>query len=309
MSRLWLLFEALAGACGILFLSPLTNLTHLSLEQDDLSYIVLIPVLAAGLLFIERRSIFQRVSMNLWVGFPIALVAFGLAAATHWAQKSLSADVQLSLAILALWLLLIAAFAISFGLAALRAASFSLLYLLLMVPLPEFILNRVTYVLQAGSTRLTSDLFDLLRVPVLREGSVFHLPQFSIAIAKECSGIRSSMALLILALPIMHFGIRRSWKKATFLACAMLVMFMKNAIRIVSLTLLALYVDPSFLFGRLHRQGGVVFFLIGLLLLLPVYLALQDTASSGRNHLETADNSPAGKSSPSVQSLVTRSQD
>jgi len=40
--------------------------------------------------------------------------------------------------------------------------------------------------------------------------------------------------------------------------------------RIVTLTLLAMYVDPSFLFGTLHRDGGIVFFLLGLLLLLPV---------------------------------------
>ncbi|HKD14266.1 MAG TPA: hypothetical protein VKE71_06920, partial [Candidatus Angelobacter sp.] len=44
---------------------------------------------------------------------------------------------------------------------------------------------------------------------------------------------------------------------------------------IASLTLLANYVDPNFLFGKLHRRGGVVFFLIGLVLLLPVYWFLR----------------------------------
>jgi len=34
-------------------------------------------------------------------------------------------------------------------------------------------------------------------------------------------------------------------------------------------------VDPNFLFGTLHRDGGIVFFLLGLLLLLPVLLLLQ----------------------------------
>jgi hypothetical protein len=36
-----------------------------------------------------------------------------------------------------------------------------------------------------------------------------------------------------------------------------------------------MYVDPGFLTGRLHHQGGIVFFLIGLLLLLPVLWFLQ----------------------------------
>jgi exosortase/archaeosortase family protein len=52
-------------------------------------------------------------------------------------------------------------------------------------------------------------------------------------------------------------------------------MIIKNGIRIVTLTLLANYVDPGFLHGNLHREGGVVFFMIGLLLLVPVLWLLQ----------------------------------
>jgi hypothetical protein len=47
------------------------------------------------------------------------------------------------------------------------------------------------------------------------------------------------------------------------------MMILKNGIRIATLTLLAMYVDPSFLTGRVHREGGVVFFRMSLLLLLP----------------------------------------
>jgi exosortase/archaeosortase family protein len=53
------------------------------------------------------------------------------------------------------------------------------------------------------------------------------------------------------------------------------MMLVKNGIRIATLTLLANYVNPAFLTGRLHHQGGIVFFLIGLALLLPVYWALR----------------------------------
>jgi exosortase/archaeosortase family protein len=60
-----------------------------------------------------------------------------------------------------------------------------------------------------------------------------------------------------------------------FLACAFFMVILKNGMRIVTLTLLAMYVDLSFLFGKLHRDGGIVFFLLGLLLLLPVLLLLR----------------------------------
>jgi exosortase len=110
---------------------------------------------------------------------------------------------------------------------------------------------------------------------VLREGFVFHLPRFNIEVAEECSGIRSSMALLILALLVAHFRLRSFWKKALFMACGLFLMILKNGIRIVSLTVLAMHVDPSFLYGKLHHQGGVVFFLLSLLLLAPLLWLLQ----------------------------------
>jgi len=69
-----------------------------------------------------------------------------------------------------------------------------------MVPIPNFLLDRLIFLLQEGSAWITGALFDLVGVPALREGLVFHLAKVSIEVAKECSGIRSSMALLILAL-------------------------------------------------------------------------------------------------------------
>ena len=106
------------------------------------------------------------------------------------------------------------------------------------------------------------------------------------------------MALLILALPVVHFGFKRLWKKVAFLFCAMLVMIVKNGIRIVTLTLLAMYVDPSFLFGKLHRQGGIVFFVLGLLLLVPIYLALHSGEVPARPYDSGGNNNSQTKEAP-----------
>lgn len=274
-SSRWLFFDGWILGCSLLFLKPLISLVRLSLTQEDMSHLSVIPFLVAGLLFIERRSIVRSIRSDIALGSLFVVLALGLVATARMHSVSLPSDLQLSVNILALLVLCIAGFALFFGRTAMRAASFPLLYLFLMVPPPDFLLYRVIYLLQAGSAEITGALFDLLRVPALRQGFAFHLPHVSIAVEKECSGIRSSMALLILALPVVHFGFKRLWKKVAFLVCAMLVMIVKNGIRIVTLTLLAMYVDPGFLFGKLHRQGGIVFFLLGLFLLVPVYLALQ----------------------------------
>ena len=77
------------------------------------------------------------------------------------------------------------------------------------------------------------------------------------------------MALIILAVLISHFSFRSFWKKTVFVAVGLLMMPIKNGVRIATLTLLADYVDPDFLYGRLHHRGGVVFFLFGMGLLVP----------------------------------------
>ena len=43
----------------------------------------------------------------------------------------------------------------------------------------------------------------------------------------------------------------------------------------MTLSLLSIYVDPGFLNASLHRNGGILFFLLALLILSPVLLLLQ----------------------------------
>ncbi len=248
---------------------------RLSLSNDDASYLILIPFISAWILFIERRKILLDLSTDKGLGGCIVILAIATAVASRLTGSVSALGLQLSGYILSLVLFWLAGFALFFGRAASKAACFPLVFLFLMVPPPNFLLDRVVYLLQAGSTWITEALFDLFRVPALREGFVFHLARVDIEVAKECSGIRSSMALLILALIATHFTLKSFWKKALFLAGGLFMMILKNGIRIASLTLLAMHVDPGFLYGRLHHRGGAVFFLIGLGVLLPVLLLLK----------------------------------
>jgi len=271
----WVWFGGWIFLSSLFFVRPLMLFVRLSLSNDDASYLILIPFIGAWILFIERRKIFLDLSIDKGLGGCILILAIATAVASRLTGGVSLVDLQLSGYILSLVLFWLAGFALFFGRAASKAAYFPLVFLFLMVPPPNFLLDRVVYLLQAGSAWITEALFDLFHVPALREGFVFHLARVDIEVAKECSGIRSSMALLILALLATHFTLKSFWKKALFLACGLFMMILKNGIRIATLTLLAMYVDPGFLYGRLHHQGGVVFFLIGLVLLLPVLLFLQ----------------------------------
>jgi exosortase len=265
----WILFSSL------IFSHAVSAFVRTSLSNPDASHLILIPFISACVMFVERRKVFRDLSYDKAIGGCFLFLACAAVIVTHFAGGGISRDAQLSGCILALALSWVAGFALLFGRSACRAGYFSLLFLFLMIPLPKSFLSRVIYLLQLGSTWVTESLFDLLGIPVLREGFVLHLAQFNIEVAQECSGIRSSMALLVLALLVSHFQLNRFWSKLLFVVSGLLMMILKNGIRIATLSVLAIYVDPDFLLGKLHREGGIVFFALALLLLFPVLALLQ----------------------------------
>lgn len=271
----WLLFGSWIVLSSLIFSRAISAFVRISLSNPDASHLILIPFISAWVMFVERRKVFRDLSYNKVLGGCFLFLACGTALISHFAGGGASRDMQLSGYILALVLSWVAGFALLFGESSCRTGYFSLLFLFFMIPLPESFLNHIIYLLQLGSTWVTQSLFDLLGVPVLREGFVLHLARFNIEVAQECSGIRSSMALLVLALLVSHFQLNRLGSKFLFVVSGLLVMILKNGIRIATLSLLAIYVDPDFLLGKLHREGGIVFFALALLLLLPILVLLQ----------------------------------
>ena len=276
-NRRWLLFGIWLACSVIISWAALTALLRYSFGNDDASHILLIPFISAWLMFIDRKRIFKNLSSDI-----VACLIFLIPGIAIVLWNIRTPAISPSLCAFALVLVWIAGFALAFGRESLKAARFPLTFLFLFIPLPEALLSRVVYFLQKGSAEISALLFGLTPLPILREGFVFHLPRFSIEVARECSGIRSSIALLVLAILVGHFFLRTWWRPVLFVLAGFVVMIVKNGIRIVTLTMLATYVDPGFLYGNLHREGGVVFFLIGLLLMVPVYWILQ-TGEHARN--------------------------
>jgi exosortase/archaeosortase family protein len=101
-------------------------------------------------------------------------------------------------------------------------------------------------------------------------------------VADACSGIRSGIALILTALLAGHMFLRSPWKKALLVAAVLPIAVLKNGLRIVSLSLLAIHVDPGILAGRLHNDGGIAFFLLALTLLLPILGLLRRWDSGSR---------------------------
>lgn len=268
-------FAGFVFLSGLIFWKTWAGVIAYSLQNESASHILLIPVIAFYLLFAARTRIFSQSDFAIGPGLIVIVAAVGL----FWLATRLSdaGNDRLSLETLALVCLWVGGFISSYGLKASRAAIFPLMFLLLMVPWPSAVLDPVIRWLQAGSTDVTYAIFKMLGVPVLRAGFVLTVPGVAIEVASECSGIRSSMALLITCLLAAHFCLRTKWKMTLFVLLVIPLSIIKNGIRIATLTLLSLYVNPDFLRGSLHRDGGFVFFFLALAMLFPVLRLLEKT--------------------------------
>jgi len=259
----------------ILFFLPLRHLASLSLHDESYTHIILIPLISLALIYLERASIFRESWYCRSVGMLLLLPGILLSCIAEARSFSLNQNDRLSIEVLALVLVWIAGFVLCYGPRSFRAAIFPLFFLLLMVPLPQPMLDEVVLGLQKGSAEMTYALFKLFSVPVFWQGFKFSLPGIDIEIAKECSGIRSTVVLFITGLLAGHVFLQSGWRKIILSLTTIPIAIFKNAIRIVTISSLGVYVDQGFLYGKLHHQGGLLFALVSFAILIPFLFALQ----------------------------------
>lgn len=238
-----------------------------ALKDSTYSHIPLIPAVTVFLIYVERKQIFGDITWK-WswaalVAVP-GVVALWLSQSSGWAFASLNRPTFLLSGFVLIWMAL---FALFFGPVAFRNARFPLLFLLLAIPIPEPALSNLVWLLQAGSANAAAAIYRAIGVPFIRDGFLFGLPGVTIRVAEECSGIRSALALFITTVLATHLWIRSKVSTLAIWALVFPVAVIKNGMRIVTLSCLAAYVNPSFLYGRLHRYGGIPFFVLDLLMM------------------------------------------
>lgn len=270
-------------AAGTVLYAETTRLSGGLLDRELYSHIGLIPVISAYFFYADRASIFTPARSSPVPGLLIAVCGVALYAAVSrlplFSGKNGPND-YLSLLYLSVFMAWCGGFVISYGTEALKKAAFPVLLLLFMVPLPGLVVEKLVLTLQTGSTLAADALFGLTGVPYTRHGFVFEFQSIFIEVAEECSGIRSTLALFIASLIAGRMCIKEKWKRAALFASVIPLSVFKNGVRIAALSLLGIYVDERALKGPLHNYGGVVFFMLGLALLVPVLLGL---ARIGKN--------------------------
>jgi exosortase len=287
------LFAGFIVASAIAFWAPLESVADLILHTTEYGYIGLIPVVVLGLFFVERRNVFHRVHYSLGAGTILLAAGIALGASAAKSFPLSGVETRLCLEILGLVIVWIGAFVFCYGTEAAHAGAFSLLFMLLFIPLPHSLLAQPIAFVQHGSAAVTSLLFAVSGVPVFHTGLTFVLSKLTFVVATECSGIHSTTALFIVSLLIGHFCPELRWKRIILVAVVLPIICFTNGLRMFILALLAVYVDMDFFRGNLHRRGGVIFFALALVILVVITRLL--LLYQGRKHPSVAAINPKSK--------------
>jgi len=267
---------ALFFVCSIaVFWMPLKRLIGFSLTHDYASHIILVLPTSAYLIYLKRDRLVSAARAGLLAGGLLFLIGTILLWLAKTASYAAVRENELSVVILAIVVIWIAGFVFCYGTHAFALGRFPLLFLLLLVPIPERVVEEIIFLLQVGSATVAYWLLRLSGVAVFKQGFILQLPSLDIEVAKQCSGIRSSLALLLTALLVGEFTLRSGWRKALLLLSIVPILILKNGVRITAVSLLSIFVNRGFLHGWLHTSGGILFYLLSLVMLIPIFSALR----------------------------------
>lgn len=246
---------------------PLWSTFALALRSDEYTHLLLIVPISAALIFSERARLKTELEPAVGFGFSLLFIAILIAVYSRWMTES-QRDTQLSVSMLAMVIWWIGSFVLCFGTRIARLFLFPLCFLFWAVPIPALALDKIVALWQQGSATSASVLFSALGIPVTQDGIVLSIPGLTLEVAQECSSLRSSLMLIVTSTVLAHLFLRSFWRKAAVILVAIPLSIAKNGVRIFTIAMLGTRVDPGFLHGNLHRQGGILFFLLALFVVL-----------------------------------------
>lgn len=250
------------------FGKALFNLARFALGDTLYSHILLIPFISGYLAWQEKGRITPSSQpatrvVRVWLGVGVAaLVAYWSLRASGW---TLAPADSLALTTLSFVSFVIAVCGFFLGRAALSALAFPLGFLLFMVPFPQVVRDGMEAWLQHSSAWATSVMFSIAGSPVLAEGLIFKLPQNTLEVAPECSGIHSTWVLFMTSVLAGHMMLKSPWKRLGLALFVVPLAIARNGFRIFTLAELCIHIGPHMIDTPIHHKGGPIFFAISLI--------------------------------------------
>lgn len=279
-------------ALVILFSVPLYRLLAYAPHAELYSHILLIPFISGYLIWLKRADLMSRPKPDRrWAWLPLvagmAVLAIYFVAVRRGWSPAKPPD-YLSPMMLSFMCFLLAGGFIFLGSNYLGRIAFPVAFLFLCVPFPEAVRWEMEILLEHGSAACAALFFKLAGTPALVTGTQFQLPGFALQVAPECSGIHSSLVLIITSLLAAYIFLNSPLNRFWLVLAVIPLGLLRNGFRVFVIGELCVHVGPQMIDSPIHHRGGPVFFVLSLipLFLLLVYLgkseARKERAGSAR---------------------------
>jgi len=242
-----------------------------ALRHELHSHVLLIPLVSVYLIYLKRSTLSGRWQSSWAAGF--AWVACGLLVmfvVSPQVSVSLSVNDFLAVRVAALLMTGFGLILLVVGWPRTRLLLFPVAVLVFMIPLPDAAVAGLEDLLVVASARVSHGLFLVSGVPIFRDGQSLQIPGVVLEVARECSGIRSSWVLFITSSIAAYLFLSTPWRRGALMALVIPLGILRNAVRIWVIGMLCVHYGADMIHGRIHREGGPVFFALSLV---PLFLS------------------------------------
>jgi exosortase len=294
-------------------------------NDENYSHGLLIPFIIGYIVWSQREKL-ARVSVNpsILLGAIAVVVALfalwtGVAGAELYMQR-LSLVLLLAGIVVYFW---------GFRLLQFLLVPFSLLFLAL--PIPSIIFNKIAFPLQLFASRAAVWSMSMLGIPVLRQGNIIELKPLNsfdtkkLEVVEACSGIRSLMTLVTLAVVFAYFthnpssdgnppasGKRFGWLKSYWLCRAAIIVgsavpiaILTNAFRVSGTGILAHYYGTAVADGFFHSFSGWAIYIAAFILLFGIGMILDRFRPAQAEGEQVERKSPEPETPVSISPVVS----
>lgn len=263
-----LAFGLVAAALLITYWNVIVGLVGAWSTDDNYSHGFFIVPLAAYFAWERRQAFTAAPIVPSWLGIVVVAGSLALLVGGLLGAELFLSRVSIIGALIGTILFL-------FGWQRLRILLFPLGFLLLMIPLPALIFNKIAFPLQLLASNVGESTINALDIPILREGNVLILANATLEVAEACSGIRSLVSLFTLGLVFGYFVDPRPWVRAVIALSAVPVAIVANGLRVASAGVAAHNYGKAGVEGVFHDFSGWVVFVIAFLMMLALQRLLQ----------------------------------
>jgi exosortase len=295
---LWRILS-ITGALLFAYAAVLANLGQDWWNDENYSHGLLIPLIIGYIIWTQRER-FAHAAQRPSTFWGISAVFLALLAL--WAG---TAGAELYMQRVSLVLMLAGTVVYFWGLSLLRLLMVPIFLLLLAIPIPAIVFNKIAFPLQLFASRCAVAAMNVFDIPVLRQGNVIELMPLGaretkkLEVVEACSGIRSLMTLVTLAVVFAYFTHPRGgnpeggntteslssriwlrlrtygfWRSSLLVLSAVPIAIFTNALRVSGTGVLAHYYGTRVADGFFHSFSGWVIYIVAFVMLFGVGVIL-----------------------------------